>query len=67
MGHATKIQAIKRADSEQLYVNIPMQAARMLDLSAGETVEWSIEDRSTLVLERSAPPESPLKKKRRNR
>ena len=67
MGHATKIQAIKRADSEQLYVNIPMQAARMLDLSAGETVEWSIEDRSTLVLERSTPPESPLKKKRRNR
>ncbi len=67
MGHATKIQAIKRTDSEQLYVNIPMQAARMLDLSAGETVEWSIEDRSTLVLERTDAPESPLKKKRRNR
>jgi hypothetical protein len=66
MGHATKLQSIKRKNSEQIYVNIPMQAARMLDLSAGEHVEWSIEDRSTLILERSAPPPSPLKKKRQN-
>ena len=63
MGHPTKIQSIKRKDSEQFYVNVPMQAARMLDLSAGEPVEWTIEDRQTLVLKRLAAPDAPLKKK----
>jgi len=63
MGHPTKIQSIKRKDSEQFYVNIPMQSARMLDFSAGEPVEWTIEDRQTLVLKRLAAPDAPLKKK----
>lgn len=64
MGQPTKVQSIKRKDSEQLYVNFPMQAARMLDLKAGEAVEWNIEDHSTLVLVRTDPPDTILKKKR---
>ena len=64
MGYSTKVQSIKRKNSEQFYVGFPMQAARMLDLSAGEQVEWSIEDRETLVLERKEAPRSPRKKKR---
>jgi hypothetical protein len=67
MGYATKVQSIKRKDSEQFYVGFPMQAARMLDLAAGEHVEWCIEDRETLVLQRLEAPPSPLKKKRRTR
>lgn len=67
MGFSTKVQSIKRKDSEQFYVGFPMQAARMLDLTAGELVEWSIEDRETLILQRLEAPPSPLKKKRRSR
>jgi len=67
MAYSTKMQSIKRKDSEQFYVNFPMQAARMLEFSAGEQVEWSIEDRETLVLVRKEAPPSPLKKKRRTR
>ncbi len=63
MGHQTKVKSIKRKDSEQLYITIPMQAARMLDLTAGEPVEWSIVDRTTLVLKRLAAPVAPLEKK----
>jgi hypothetical protein len=34
-----------------------------MDFSRGETVEWSIEDRSLLALRRLHAPPSPLKKK----
>jgi hypothetical protein len=64
MGYRTKVQSIKRKNSEQFYIGFPMQAARMLDLSAGEQVEWTIEDRETLVLQRKDVPPSPRKKKK---
>lgn len=67
MSYATTIQSIKRKTSEQYYITFPMQVARMIDLAAGEPVEWSLEDRTTLVLRRPTAPDSPLKKKRRSR
>lgn len=67
MSYPTTIQSIKRKSSEQYYITFPMQVARMIDLAAGEPVEWSLEDRTTLVLRRPTAPDGPLKKKRRTR
>jgi len=64
MGVPTKVQLINRKTSKQWYVNFPSAIAQALDFTRGEVVEWSIEDRATLVLRRRHVPPSPLKKKR---
>jgi len=61
MGFPTKVQLIKRKDSEQWYVNFPAGLARAMQFQRGETVEWIIEDRAQLVLRRRTPPSSALK------
>ncbi len=66
MGFATKVQLIKRKLSEQWYINFPSAVAQAMNFRKGETVEWVIEDKAQLVLNRLEPPESALKKKRRN-
>ncbi len=53
MGYPTKVQLIKRKASEQWYINFPAALAQAMDFDRGETVEWFVEDRSTLVLRRS--------------
>ena len=65
MGYPTKVQLINRKNSQQWYVNFPAPIAHALDFTQGETVEWSIEDRETLVLKRLQVPPSVLKKKHR--
>ena len=65
MGYPTKVQLIRRKQSQQWYVNFPAQVAQAMDFRAGEVVEWQIEDRSLLGLVRRQAPESALKKKRR--
>jgi hypothetical protein len=62
MGAATRIQLIKRKESEQWYVNFPAAIAHAMEFSRGETVEWFIEDKSQLVLQRRETPPSRLKK-----
>ena len=62
MGFPTKVQLIKRKASEQWYINFPSAVAQAMDFSRGETVEWSIEDKSLLALRRLNPPASVLKK-----
>jgi len=62
MGFPTKVQLIRRKASEQWYINFPSAVAQALDFSRGETVEWSIEDKSLLALRRLSPPASVLKK-----
>jgi hypothetical protein len=62
MPFPTKVQLIKRKKSEQWYINFPSAVAQMMDFSKGEVVEWSLHDRSTLVLDRPEAPASPLKK-----
>ncbi len=62
MGFPTKVQLIKRKSSEQWYVNFPSALAQAMDFSLGETVEWSIEDKSLLALRRLNPPPSALEK-----
>jgi len=63
MGYQTKVQLIKRQKSEQWYVNFPAQVAQAMEFDRGETVEWYVEDKSTLALKRLVTPEPILKKK----
>ena len=56
MGFATKVQLIRRKNSQQWYVNFPAQVAQAMDFRKGEVLEWHIEDRATLALVRREPP-----------
>lgn len=53
MGFPTKIQLIKRAKSEQWYINFPAAVAQAMEFEKGEIVEWIIEDKNRMVLKRS--------------
>lgn len=63
MGFTTKVQLIKRRESEQWYINFPSTVAQAMEFRKGEMVEWIVEDKSQLVLKRLCPPVSALKKK----
>lgn len=63
MGYPTKIQLIKRAKSEQWYVNFPSAVAQAIEFQQGEIVEWVIDDHQRLVLQRSDESVKDLKKK----
>ena len=63
MGYPTKIQLIKRKESEQWYINFPAAIAQAMEFEKGETVEWTIEDKGLLLLKRQKIPPSLLKKK----
>ncbi|HSW09460.1 MAG TPA: hypothetical protein VLK32_00970 [Bacillota bacterium] len=63
MGVPTKVQLIRRKNSEQWYINFPSAIAQAMGFVRGEVVEWIIEDREQLVLRRLSAPPSALKKK----
>ena len=63
MGFQTKVQLIKRKQSEQWYINFPSALAQAMEFERGETVEWFIEDKSLLALKRQEAPQKLLKKK----
>jgi hypothetical protein len=63
MGYPTKIQLIKRAKSEQWYINFPSAVAQAMEFERGEVVEWLVEDKQTLTLKRDAKQASLQKKK----
>jgi len=67
MGYPTKIQLIKRVNSEQWYVNFPAAVAQAIEFQQGEIVEWLIDDHQSLVLKRSDEAVAPLKKKLKTR
>lgn len=62
MGFPTKVQLIKRKESEQWYINFPSALAQAMEFERGETVEWIVEDKSQLVLRRHTASASTLKK-----
>jgi antitoxin component of MazEF toxin-antitoxin module len=64
MGYPTKVQLIKRKQSEQWYINFPAAVAQAMEFERGETVEWIVEDKGSLVLRRQKVPQSAMKKKR---
>lgn len=53
MGYKTKIQLIKRKNSEQWYVNFPYQVAQVMEFKRGEEFKWSLLDKNSLKLKRS--------------
>ena len=53
MGFPTKIQLIKRAKSEQWYINLPAAVAQAMEFEKGEVVEWVIENKRKMTLKRS--------------
>lgn len=63
MGYSTKVQLIKRAKSEQYYINFPSAVAQAMEFDRGEVVEWLIDDHQRLVLLRSDEAVRSLKKK----
>ena len=63
MGFPTKIQLIKRAKSEQWYINFPSAIAQAMEFERGEVVEWIIEDRLKMILKRDETVLSSDKKK----
>lgn len=67
MGYPTKIQLIKRAKSEQWYINFPSAVAQAMEFERGEVVEWLIDDHKRLVLMRDEQKLSALKKKLRSK
>ena len=62
MGLPTKIQLIKRAKSEQWYINFPSAIAQAMEFEKGETVEWIIEDKNRLSLKRNPAKDADEKK-----
>lgn len=54
MGYPTKVQLIQRKTSEQWYVNFPAVLAQAMEFAKGEVVEWTVDDKNTLILRRSA-------------
>jgi|TARA_R110000787_G_scaffold65675_1_gene147820 antitoxin component of MazEF toxin-antitoxin module len=52
MGFPTKIQLIKRAKSEQWYINFPAAVAQAMEFEKGEVVEWVVEDKQKMTLKR---------------
>lgn len=53
MGYPTKVQLIQRQASEQWYVNFPAAIAHAMEFTKGELVQWVIQDKLTLLLDRT--------------
>jgi len=55
MGYACKVQKIQRETQKTYYINLPNAIAEAIEIEKGEAFEWIVEDRNTLVLQRSKP------------
>ena len=62
MGYRVRIQKVQRPTSRSFYLNFPMALAEALDVKKGETFEWAIQDRNTLIVKRVA--QSKVKRKK---
>ena len=57
MGYKVKLQKIDRPTNRSYHVTVPSTLVDLLQLEKGQTLEWTIEDKNTIVLRRT-PPES---------
>ena len=53
MGYPVKLQKVERPTNRSYYINVPTAVAEAIDATKGETFEWSLEDKNTLVLSRT--------------
>ena len=65
MGFPTKVQLIKRKESEQWYINFPSAVAQAMDFGKGETVEWVVADRENLIVHRRDAPATSIDVKKK--
>lgn len=65
MGFPTKVQLIKRKESEQWYINFPSAVAQAMDFDKGETVEWVVADRENLIVHRREAPATSIDVKKK--
>jgi len=56
MGYFSKLQVIQRTsnDQRQYYLICPAPLAQALEMEKGETIEWIVEDKQTLIIQRHA-------------
>jgi hypothetical protein len=53
MGYISKVQVIKRSnENRQYYLICPAPLAQALQMEKGETVEWIIENKNTIIIKR---------------
>jgi len=53
MGFVSKVQVIQRGEkNKQYYFICPAPLAQALEIEKGESIEWVVEDRRTLVIRR---------------
>jgi hypothetical protein len=53
MGYLSKLQVIQRGGKNcQFYLICPVPLAQALELENGETLEWIVEDKHTLLIRR---------------
>ena len=55
MGYKVKIQKVERPTNRSYYVNLPVALAEAAEIEKGESFEWIIEDKNTLVFKRIKP------------
>ena len=55
MGYPVKIQKVQRPTNRSYYVNLPVTLAEALEVQKGESFEWFLEDKNTLILHRLIP------------
>jgi hypothetical protein len=64
VGYKTKVQCIKRKQSEQWYINFPSAMAQAMEFSQSEHVEWLVSDKRHLILHRPEAPDDPIRIKK---
>ena len=64
MGYKTRVQSIKRQNSEQWYINFPSAIAQAMEFSHSENVEWIISDKKNLILHRPEASGDPIRIKK---
>ncbi|MGD1102288.1 MAG: hypothetical protein ABSA59_09505 [Terriglobia bacterium] len=56
MAYQSTVQVIERANNtRQFYLICPSPLARALEMEKGETIQWVVEDKYTLVIKRVRP------------
>jgi hypothetical protein len=68
MGYPTKVQHIERQrGTDQWYINFPTPIAEAMGFVKGEVVEWTLVDKTSLILTRQQTPPPPVDIKKKIR
>jgi hypothetical protein len=59
MGYKSKVQVIVRGSNQQrqFYLICPAPLAEALEMKKGETIEWVVQDKNTLIIRRGTSDE----------